>query len=77
MKSKEFYEYIETLEYGDYLVKIKYKYTFEQTYCLSNEILSIGPEECCWLNDWYEGQHDVYFLGMIKIDNIDIPENLT
>ena len=60
--------------YDDYIVRVRYKYSFEEKWTYSNEYLEYdGPAGWCWIYDWYEGQQDVEFLGFMAIEDIDIP----
>ena len=60
----------------DIIVRLKYKYSHEDEWTYSNEILEYdGNYSCgiyCWLNDWDEGQQDVVVLGYIPVDEIKI-----
>lgn len=55
---------------GDYVAGIKYKYSHEDTYSFSNEIVSYNysTSDVCWFNDWYEGQEDCDLLYLYNID---------
>ena len=63
-----------TTVHQDYIVKLKYKYSFEERYTIDNEILEYdGHEgEYMWLNDWNEGQDDVEVLGYIAVQDVQI-----
>lgn len=74
MKIEEFYKYCDRLTFGDYIVRIKYKYNHEKVYMISNEIITITYDLIEWLNDWYEGQEDIEVLGIISVDAIEVPD---
>lgn len=61
--------------YSDYLVRLRYKHYSEKEWTYTNEYLEFnaGYMEWCWLNDWYEGQQDIEFLGFIAVDDIEVP----
>lgn len=61
--------------YGDYIVRVRYKYEWETKWRYSNEYLEFDWMCCgwCWLDDWNEGQQDVEFLGFIAVDDIEVP----
>lgn len=61
----------------DYIVKLKYKYDYEDKYTIRNEILEYDPDanllgDYIWLNDWNEGQTDVTVLGYIGVQDVNI-----
>lgn len=70
------------LPYGFYLVSLTYYYFADDVY-QSNEIFEYNFDtlsnyeyiqfEC----DWYEGQKTVIINGVINIDNIAIPNNIS
>lgn len=70
---EEFYKMVEDKEiYGDLIVRLAYKYDYEEKYEVSNEVGCYNHQADCfdWFNDWDEGQQDVYVLGFIKVDNV-------
>lgn len=75
MTLNEFFEEIDKEEIiEDYIVRIKYKYSFEpdDDYIISNEFL-FWDCECggyVWFNDWYEGQQNVEVLHYISLDKV-------
>lgn len=76
MTEEQFNEWIETQPIEDKLVYLKYKYSQEEEWTFSKEILEVDmyADGCyVWLNDWYEGQQDVEILGCIAISDIDVP----
>ena len=76
MTEAKFNEWLETQPIEDKLVYLKYKYSHEEEWTFSNEILEVEMSVggCyVWLNDWDEGQQDVEILGCIAISDIDVP----
>ena len=75
-----FFGELDKMEYvpGDIIIRLKYKYDYENTYSYSNEILEYsGDDGWIWLNDWDEGYTsggEVWVLGYVSVD--DIPEGL-
>lgn len=63
-----------TIIHQDYIVKLKYRYSFEERYTIENQILEYdGSEnEYIWLDDWNEGQDDVEVLGYIAVQDVQI-----
>lgn len=63
-----------TTIHQDYIVKLKYRYSFEERYTIENQILEYdGSEnEYVWLDDWNEGQDDVEVLGYIAVQDVQI-----
>lgn len=73
MKIEEFLQYMESRNnYGEYIVRIAYKYAHEKTWTITNEYLSYNFEFDMWewQNDWHEGQEYVEVLGYIRVDDI-------
>lgn len=58
----------------DYIVKLKYRYSFEERYTIENQILEYdgSEDEYVWLDDWDEGQDDVEVLGYIAVQDVQI-----
>lgn len=44
-----------------------------------NEILEFNGNDLswCWLNDWYEGQRDVEYIGRIGLSEVKVHETLS
>ena len=63
-----------TTTHQDYIIKLKYRYSFEEKYTIENQILEYdGSEnEYIWLDDWDEGQDDVEVLGYIAVQDVQI-----
>ena len=55
--------------YGDMIVRIRLDGK------LYNEVLCYDAANDCgeWLNDWYEGQKEVIFVGAIPVDRVVVP----
>ena len=55
-----------------YIVRIRYKYSWENSYTISNEIYYFdGCAGCwCWFDDWYEGQDIVEVIGYVADEDI-------
>ena len=74
MTLDEFFKEIED-DFGDFIVKLKYKGDHEKTYRTSNEILSYDDTYgFCWLNDWNEGETDVEVVGYINVDDVKVED---
>lgn len=56
--------------YGDYLVRLMYKYDFEHSYRTSIEVVTISPDGFIWFNDWNEGEKNVIVQSYISIDDL-------
>lgn len=69
----EFFDIIKE-EQEDYVVKLAYKYHWEEDYTISNELLEWDSEDYVWVNDWNEGQDFVYVIGFIKVSDVNVPE---
>lgn len=43
-----------------------------------NEILEFDGDnlEWCWLNDWFEGQKDIEYIGRIKLSEVKVNETV-
>lgn len=75
MSLDEFFNLIEG-ECENYIVKLAYKYDWEKQYTISNELLEwdYPSLDYVWLNDWDEGQSEIYVLGFIKISDVIVPD---
>ena len=77
MSLNDFFKYLEGKPIEDYIVKLRYKYSWEPDWNYSNEILECTFDlNYIWNNDWNEGYDDVEVLGYIAVADIDIPDNL-
>lgn len=78
MTLEEFFKYLSKLNtIEDRLVYMRYKYSCDDEWTYSNEILEadLSIEGCyIWLNDWNEGQENVEILGCIPISDINVPK---
>lgn len=50
------------------IVTIKYKYNHEKDYRIDNEILRPVNGDWEWLSDWYEGEEDIQYIGIMPVD---------
>ena len=76
MTLEDFFDLLEQEHcWNDLIVRIAYKYDHEKEYTITNEILThdYPTDTYIWENDWDEGQQDVYVLGFVKVEDIDIP----
>ena len=76
MTLEDFFDLLEQEHcWNDLIVRVAYKYDHEKEYTITNEILThdYPTDTYIWENDWNEGQQDVYILGFIKVEDIDIP----
>lgn len=44
-----------------------------------NEILEFNGDDLswCWLNDWYEGQRSIEYIGSIRLSEVKVNEALS
>ena len=80
MTLENFFDSLNTQDVEDKIVYMRYKYSWEDSWTYSNEVLIVDLDvEGCyvWLNDWYEGQKNVEVLGCISISDIKVPEMFT
>lgn len=75
LKLNDFFEIIKQVP-DDYIVKLAYRYHWEEDYTISNELLEYdySTDSYVWVNDWNEGQHFVYVIGFIKVSDVIVPE---
>lgn len=74
LKLNDFFEIVVN-EPSDYVVRLAYRYCWEEDYTISNEILELEDTyEYTWLNDWDEGYDFVYVVGFIKVSDVIVPE---
>ena len=71
----EFFDLIKN-DWDDYIVRLAYKHDWEKEYTISNQLLEwdYSDEDYIWLNDWNEGESDVYVIGFIKVSDVNVPE---
>lgn len=69
--SKTLYnDYLQTL-HNDWIVKIKCKYSWDNTYSVFVEYVYLDENNnVTFLNDWWEGQDDFERIDYIAIDDI-------
>lgn len=79
LSMEEFHRILKRIPYTTYIVVLEYKYKHENTYTISNEILSTTGDlsedihsAYEWLNDWDEGYDDIKVLGFKDVDSLDI-----
>lgn len=63
-------------EPDDYVVRLAYRYHWEEDYTISNEILEFEGDtySYVWLNDWNEEFDFVYVIGFIKVSDVIVPK---
>lgn len=73
---EQFFKRLDNEPRQDYIVRLAYKYDWEDKYIIDNELLEYDGchDDYVWLNDWDEGQQDVKVLGYISIYDVDVPE---
>ena len=52
------------------IVEVRYKYSHETEWTISNEILTFDNGEYVWEVDWWEGQEDVEYTGIIPVSSV-------
>ena len=76
MNIKEFAKYLETKDIETQIVYLRYKYSWEDDWVYSNEILEVDMTVdgfYIWSSDWNEGQEDVEILGCIAVSDVEVP----
>ena len=70
MTDSELNDYIAENDDYSFLVYLRYKYDFEEEWTYSTECAEWNACEDCvsWLNDWYEGQQNVEYLAISKLE---------
>ena len=60
----------------DWLVKIKYKYSFEKQYSSEIRVLQYDAESDNWLwdTDWNEGQTNCFVVWMIPLQDVELDQ---
>lgn len=77
MTLQEFHEYLKTQDIEDKIVHMRYKYSWEDEWTYSNEILEVDMSVdgyYIWNNDWDEGQDEIQILGCVSVSDIDVPD---
>lgn len=79
----EFMDLIRTMPCQDYVVRVRYRYDWEDIWTESNEVLEYYPcndarakihDDYVWLNDWFEGQQWVEIMGFMPVDEVKVKE---
>lgn len=52
------------------IVEVKYKYSYETEWTIDNEILECCNGQYTWKRDWWEGQEDVEYTGIIPVSSV-------
>lgn len=76
MDIREFFKYLETKDIETQIVYLRYKYSWEDTWTYSNEILEVDTSIdgfYIWNSDWNEGQEDIEILGYIAVSDVEVP----
>ena len=76
MSIKEFFKYLETKDIETQIVYLRYKYSWEDDWIYSNQILEVDMSvdgSYIWNSDWNEGQEDVEVLGFIAVSDVEVP----
>lgn len=62
--------------YGSCVIQLRYKRAQDKEWTYSNEFLQYNGnrDEFVWLNDWWEGEECVEYLGVLELD--DIPDSM-
>ena len=78
MTENDFFKYLRDKTIQDYIVALRYKYSWEDDWNYSNEILEWEPSltSYIWSVDWDEGYDEVEVLGCISIADVEVPNNL-
>lgn len=75
MTLNEFFDWLMTKPIETMIVELRYKYSWEEKWTYSNEILEVdwsNGNDCpyIWLNDWNEGETDVEVLGCVPLSDV-------
>lgn len=54
----------------DMIVEVRYKYSNETEWTIDNEILECCDGQYTWKHDWWEGQEDVEYTGIIPVSSV-------
>lgn len=58
---------------SEFIVKLTYRYTGEKVFTESNEIVWFDSKDnMVWLNDWWEGQQEIFVLGYVPVRDIEV-----
>ena len=66
-------DFMDSVPPRDYVVCLRYKYPWESEYTETTEFLEYdgNSDTHIWLNDWNEGQTDIYVTAAVPFDHID------
>lgn len=67
-------DFLYSLPNEDCIVSVAYKYSFEDSWDISNELALYEDFGHTWLNDWWEGQQDIEFRGYIPVRSVPVPK---
>lgn len=67
---EELDKYMAENDDDSFLVYLRYKYDFEEEWTYSTECAAWNgcEDTISWLNDWYEGQQNVEYLAISKLE---------
>lgn len=76
MKLEDFEERVQRSPFVTYVVEIMLKYNHEDEYRTTTEVYdkenSDDIESWVWLNDWYEGEDEIWIIGASPLNKIDV-----
>ena len=76
MSLEDFEEKAMSSPFCTYVVEIMLKYDHEDDYRTTTEVYdkesSEDPDSWVWLNDWYEGEDEIWVIGAAAINKIDV-----
>ena len=55
-----------------YIVRIRLKYAHEKEFRDINTLLIAEGPEWVWLDDWYEGEDVVHYVGFTAVNDVHI-----
>lgn len=53
-----------------YIVHLRYRYEHELNFTESVEVLEFENDDFFWVNDWNEGQTDVYVVNAVPLAEV-------
>lgn len=76
MTLEDFGERAQHSSFNTYVVEIMLKYNHEDDYRTTTEVYdkedSDDINSWVWLNDWYEGEDEIWVIGAAPVDKIDV-----
>lgn len=75
--------HIDSEKYGygaDYIIRLRYRYHGEHKWTEDNELLLFRSfdndedERYEWQHDWWEGQEELVLLGIIRVEDVKVPQ---